>query len=111
MHQTSNNRYNPNGYGGWRVTPIACGPALSSIYLIPIVGYPRPTLITCYVILHVNQLWVSENANFERFQKLKLMISHIRRTHVNDCLSTHMSSYETVDGLDQLRDSHEPNVK
>jgi len=25
MHQTSNNRYNPNGYGSLRVTPIACG--------------------------------------------------------------------------------------
>jgi len=25
MHQTSNNRYNPNGYGSLRVTSIACG--------------------------------------------------------------------------------------
>jgi len=25
MHQTSNNRYNPNGYGSLQVTPIACG--------------------------------------------------------------------------------------
>jgi len=25
MHQTSNNRYNPNGYGSLRVTLIACG--------------------------------------------------------------------------------------
>jgi len=25
MHQTSYNRYNPNGYGSFRVTPIACG--------------------------------------------------------------------------------------
>jgi len=25
MHQTSNIRYNPNGYGSVRVTPIACG--------------------------------------------------------------------------------------
>ena len=25
MHQTSNNRYNPNGYGTIRVTTIACG--------------------------------------------------------------------------------------
>jgi len=25
MHQTFNNRYNPNGYGSLRVTPIACG--------------------------------------------------------------------------------------
>jgi len=24
MHQTSNIRYNPNGYGSLRVTPIAC---------------------------------------------------------------------------------------
>jgi len=25
MHQTPNNRHNPNGYGSLRVTPIACG--------------------------------------------------------------------------------------
>ena len=25
MHQTSNNRYNPNGYGSLQCTPIACG--------------------------------------------------------------------------------------
>jgi len=25
MHQTSNNRYNMNGYGSLQVTPIACG--------------------------------------------------------------------------------------
>jgi len=46
MHQTSNNMYNPNGYGSLRVTPIACGleapkrhgknTAFLSIYVLPI---------------------------------------------------------------------------